>query len=168
LLLKQFIVLIVLTIGLFATLITHYSLQTNKLKKEIQSSELEALNALTTTFKGLESEKDLSTAIEEAQTEVEEQKKRWFAFSHQSRASFLQYLQDLSLKIDKKSIDLKVEQITIAEDILTLKAEVRDHDALKILARELGQSKLFKPFESPETPQFIMKIPLAKSNEELS
>jgi len=168
LLIKQFIVLIVLTIGLFATLITHYSLQTNKLKKEIQSSELEALTALTTTFKVLESEKNLNDAIEEAQTEVEEQKKRWFAFSHQSRASFLQYLLELASKIDKKSIDLKVEQITIAEDTLTLKAEVRDHDALKVLGRELGQSKLFKPFESPETPQFIMKIPLANSNEELS
>lgn len=166
LLLKQLIVMIVLTIALFATLITHYSLQTSKLKKELHASEQEALTALTTTFKSLEDEKNLSDAIEEAEKEVDEQKKRWFAFSHQSRASFLQYLLELASKIDKKSIDFQVEQISIAEDTLTIKGEVRDHDALKILSRELAQSKLFGPFESPETPQFTMRIPLAISDEE--
>jgi type IV pilus assembly protein PilM len=168
LLVKQLVVLAVLTIGLFAALITHYSLQTNKLKKEIQASELEALTALTSTFKSLEDEKNLDDAIEEAEKEVAEQKKRWFAFSHQSRASFLQYLVELATKIDKKSIDLNVEQITISEGILTLKAEVRDHDALKVLERELSQSKLFSSIEPQDNPQFSMKITLATSNEELS
>jgi Tfp pilus assembly PilM family ATPase len=166
LLLKQLIIIIVLTIVLFTTLITHYYVQTNKLKAEMQASQREALTALTSTFKSLEGEKDLNEAIENAEKEVEEQKKRWFAFSYQSRASFLQYLLELSSKIDKRSIDLNVEQISIAEDTLTLKAEVRDHDAIKVLGRELGQSKLFKPFESPETPQFTMRIPLARSSEE--
>lgn len=168
LLLKQLIVLVVLTVGLFTTLITHYSLQTSKLRQEIKASEQEALAALTSNFKTLEGETNLSDAIEQAEQEVEEQKKRWFAFSQQSRTSFLQYLLELVSKIDKKSIDFKVEQITIAEDALTLKAEVRDHDALKILGRELAQSKMFKPFESPETPQFTLKIPLVTSSEELS
>ncbi len=89
LLLKQSIVLIVLTLGLFAALITHYSLQTNKLKKEFQASELEALTALTSTFKSLEDEKNLHDAIEEAEKEVEEQKKRWFAFSASISCFFL-------------------------------------------------------------------------------
>ena len=168
LLLKQLIVLVVLTVSLFAIFVTHYSLQTSKLKKEIKSSEQEALSALTSTFKSLEGETNLSDAIDEAELEVEEQKKRWFAFSQQSRTSFLQYLLELVSKIDKKSIDFKVEQISIDEDTLTLKAEVRDHDALKILGRELSQSKLFKPFESPETPEFTLKIPLVTSSEELS
>jgi len=167
LLLKQLIVLVVLTIGLFTTLITHYSLQTRKLKKEINLSEQEALTALTSTFKTLEGETSLSDAIDEAEKEVEEQKKRWFAFSQQSRASFLQYLRELVDKIDKKSTGFNIEQLSIDEDSLTIKAEVKDHDALKVLGRELAQSKLFKPFESPETPQFTLKIPLV-TNEELS
>jgi type IV pilus assembly protein PilM len=167
LLLKQLIVLVVLTIGLFTTLITHYSLQTRKLTKEINLSEQEALTSLTSTFKALEGETNLSDAIDEAEKEVEEQKKRWFAFSQQSRASFLQYLRELVDKIDKKSTGFNIEQLSIDEDTLTIKAEVRDHDALKVLGRELAQSKLFKPFESPETPQFTLKIPLV-TNEELS
>jgi len=168
LLLKQLIVLIVLTIGFFAILITHYTIQTSKLKKEIRASEHEALTALTSTFKTLEGETNVSDAIEEAEKEVEEQKKRWFAFSYQSRASFLQYLLELASKIDKKSLDFNIEQITIADGILTLKASVRDHDALKILERELAQSKLFSSIEPQDNPQFTMRITLANSSEELS
>jgi hypothetical protein len=167
LLLKQLIIIVILTLAVFSTLITHYYIQTRTLKNEIKASQKEALTALTSTFKVLENETNLSDTIEEAEKEVEEQKKRWFAFSHQSRASVLQYLSELSTKIDKKSIGLNVEQISINEDTLTLKAEVKDHEAIKILSRELSQSKLFKPFESPETPQFIMRIPLARSSEEI-
>lgn len=56
----------------------------------------------------------------------------------------------------------------IDKDSLTLKAEVRDHDAVKVLARELKETKLFGPFESPEMPQFIVRIPLATNKEESS
>lgn len=167
LLLKQLILLVVLTLGFFTTVITHYIVQTRKLKNEIYASETEALNALTSTFKSLEGEKNLDDAVEEAAKEVDEQKKRWFAFSHQSRASFLQYLLELASKIDKKSLDFNIEQINVADHILTLKASVRDHDALKILERELGQSKLFSAIEPQDNPQFTMRITLATSNEEL-
>ena len=168
LLLKQLIVLVLLTVGLFATLITHYTIQTRKLQTALHKYEKEALDALNNTFKTLEGETDLSTAIEDANKEVDEQKKRWFAFSNQSRASFLQCLRELSLKIDKKSIGLDLEQLIIDKDSVTLKAEVRDHDAIKVLVRELGQSNLFGPFESPEMPHFVIRIPLATNKEESS
>jgi len=167
LLLKQLIVLVVLTIGLFAALVTHYYVQTNKLKTEIVASQEEALNTLTSTFKNLEDAKVLDEdVVQEADKEVKAQKERWFAFSNQSRASFLQYLAELS-KIERKTIDFKVKQVSIGEGTLTLKAEVRDHNALKILEHELGQSPLFRAIESPETPIFTMKITLAPSSEEL-
>jgi len=166
LLLTQLISIGIFTILLFAILITHYYVQTNKLTKEVKASEKEALSALTSTFKSLEGETNLKEAIETAEREVEEQKKRWFAFSNQSRASFLQYLFELSKIESRKTIDLNVEQISISEDVLTLKAEVKDHEAIQTFSRELGQSKLFKPFESPEIPQFTMRIPLARSSEE--
>jgi type IV pilus assembly protein PilM len=167
LLLKQLIVLGVLTIGLLAALITHYFIQTNKLKQVAQKSEQQALNALTATFKDLEDVKVLSDElIEDARAELEEKQKRWFAFSNQSRASFLQYLGELSTKIDRKTIDLKVEQISISEGILTLKASVRDYSALKIFERELEQSKLFTLAEAPpETPEFTMRLTLTNSEE---
>jgi hypothetical protein len=166
LLLKQLILLVVLTMGLFATLITHYIIQTNKLKKAVYSAEQEALSALKEKFSALEDAKVLDDeVIEEANQEAEEQQKRWFAFSNQSRASFLQYLLELSSKIDRKSIDFKVDQITIAEGVLTLKAEVRDSDALKVFERQLEQSKMLRPLESPEIPQFTMRLTLVGNEE---
>ncbi len=164
---KQLIVLIVLSIGLFAALITHYSVQIHKLKKEIESSQQEALTALKTKFKNLEDEKKLVDAIDAAEDEVKTQKERWFAFSNQSRASFLQYLLELTSKIDVKTIGLDVEQISMAEQELTLKARVKDYEALKILERELGQSPLFSYVAPQEDLQFSMKITLAPRAEEI-
>jgi type IV pilus assembly protein PilM len=163
---KQTIVLIMLTVSLFASLITHYSLQISKLKKEITASEQEALSTLKAKFKSLEDTKKLVDAIDEAEEEVEKQKETWFAFSNQSRSSFLQYLLELTSKIDSKSIGLEVEQISIAEKELILKARVKDYEALKILERELGQSKLFSYVEPQENLQFSMKITLASNAEE--
>lgn len=167
LLIKQLIVLIVLTIGFFATLITHYSVQTKKLDKEISASQHDALTTLKAAFRDLEDVNSLDEAITDAEEELKKQKETWFAFSGPSRASFLQYLLELASKIDKKSLNLNVEQITIAEGELTLKASVRDHEALKVLERELGQSTLFSYIEPQENPQFNMKIRLATSSEEL-
>jgi type IV pilus assembly protein PilM len=165
-LLKQCIVLIVLTIGLFAGLFTHYTIQVKKLRNEISSSQQEALKELKAVFKTLEDERILTEAIDTAQIEITEQKETFFAFSSQSRASFLQCLLELTSKIDNKSIGLDVEQITIAEGILILKAQVKDHAALTTLERELGHSKLFSYVEPQENTQFSMKIILAPSTKE--
>ena len=166
LLVKQLILLIVFTIGLFAILITHYTLQTSKLTRELSTSKKEALVAIKETFKDIE-EEDLDEAIREAEDELKKQKETWFAFSGPSRASFLQYLLELTSRIDKKSLNFSVDQIAIAEGELTLKAQVRDHDALKILERELGQSPFFSYITPQENPQFTMKIVLATHNGEL-
>jgi Tfp pilus assembly PilM family ATPase len=168
-LLKQLIVLAVLTLSLFAALITHYYIQTSKLESVIHKSERQALDALTTTFTKLENPKALTEEVlDDARMELAEKQKRWFAFSSQSRASFLQYLLELSSKIDRKSIDLKVEQITIGEGILTLKGSVKDYEALKVFERELEQSQLFTMAEAPpETPRFTMRLTLVNSEEPL-
>jgi type IV pilus assembly protein PilM len=167
LLIKQLIVLIVLTIGLFTTLITHYSIQTKKLEKEISASQQDALTTLKAAFKDLEDVHSLDEAVTDAQEELKKQKETWFAFSGPSRASFLKYLRELTEKIDKKSLHFDIQQLTIAEGELTLKAHVKDTEALKVLERELRQSTLLKDFEPQENPQFTMKIRLATSSEEL-
>lgn len=163
---KQMLSILILTIGLFAALITHYSIQTKRLNKELVSSQQEALRKLTSTFPNLES-RNLADAIEEAQDEITQQKETWFAFSNQSRSSFLQYLLELTTKIDIKSTGFDIEQISLTEKEMTLKARVRDYEGLKILERELAQSPLFSFVEPQETLQFTMKIMLAPSDQEL-
>ncbi len=169
LLAKQLIILLVLTVSVFSTLITHYFVQTSKLQDVAHKSEKQAVDILTSTFKELDNVKALSDeVIEDATRELEEKQKRWFAFSSQARASYLQYLLELSSKIDRKTIDLQVDQIIIADGILTLKAQVKDYPALKVLEREIEQSPLFTFAEAPpETPQFTLRLTLV-SNEEQS
>jgi len=166
LMVKQLVVGIVLTMGLFTSLVTHYSLQTSKLTAEISSSQKEALASLKKTFKNLQDEKTLSDAIDAAEVEIKTQKETWFAFSSKSRGSFLQYLLELTSVIDAKSIGLELEQVTFGEKELVLKARVKDYDALKVLERELGKSPLFSYIEPQENLQFTMKITLAPSTEE--
>ena len=166
LLLTQLIMYLVLTLTLFATLITHYYLQTSKLRKEITNSEQEALSQLKENLKTIEEDDtDLEEAITTANAELEVLQKRWFAFSNQSRTSFLQYLFELS-KIDHKALGLKVDRLTIDDGFIILKADVKDHEALKILQQSLSQSPLFSAVESPETLQFTIRITLANSNGE--
>ena len=171
LLLKQLIVLVVLTVAFFTILITHYFTQTIKLKSEIESSEKEAVTALTTTFKNLEEGKESKKLdddiTEDAERELKQQKERWFKFSNQSRTSFLQYLFELS-KLDRKSTGLKVEQITIGDGYLTIKGSVRDDPAVPILERQLKQSKLLSNIEGTlETPEFTVRILLVPASEEI-
>jgi Tfp pilus assembly PilM family ATPase len=167
LLIKQLVVLIVLTLTLFATLVTDYTIQVKKLNKEINSSQHEALTALQGAFKDLEDVSSLDDAIADADEELRKQKETWLAFSGPSRISFLECLRELTSKIDRRSLGFSIDQIIIAEGELTLKAQVRDHDALKILERDLAQSELFSYIEPQENPQFTMKIKLATSSEEL-
>ena len=175
LLLKQLIVMIVLTISIFAALITHYYIQTSNREEIAEKSEKQAINVLTSTFKELEDVKTLDDQVmEDARNALEEKQKRWFAFSSSARASYLQYLLELSSKIDRKGIDLQVAQISISEGVLTLKGSVKSSEpdmskryaALKVLERELDQSALFTFAEAPpETPEFTMRLTLVSSQE---
>jgi len=168
LLLKQLMVCAVLICGLFGSLIFQYVTQTRKLKKEIELSKKEAISAIENAFPDLKGKRKLSDAIEAAQEEIEKEQKTWFAYSNKSRALFLQCLLELTSRIHgAKNINFALEQITIGDGILTLKASVKDTNQLKTLENELNQSKLFSYVEPQEHEQFTMKIVLATTIEEL-
>lgn len=163
---KQLISAGILCIALFALLISHYLMQVKKLSTEIRISEQEAIKTLRKQFTIPPEETRLNDVIEVAQNEVAKQRETWFAFSSQARASFLQYLLELATIIDKESLGFSINRISIAEGSLILKAQVKDYEALKILERELRQSKLFTYVEPQDNPSFTMKITLAPTVKE--
>ncbi len=160
---KQTITTLVLTICLLGGLFINNYLQVNSLRNELQSSEQETIDALKKRFKNLEESGDLEETIEEAQNEVEKEEKTWFAFSGPARATFLKYLLELTNRIDKKALGFKIEKITITEGTMMLKAEVKDFASLKLLEKELRQSKLFSSIEPQNDTKFDMKITLAQN-----
>jgi type IV pilus assembly protein PilM len=160
---KQFITTIVLTICLLGGLFVNNYIQIKSLQNELQSSEQETIDALKKRFKNLEETGDLEGTIEEAQREVEKEEKTWFAFSGPARATFLKYLLELTNRIDKKALGFKINKITITEGKMMLSAEVKDFPSLKLLEKELRQSKLFSSIEPQNDTTFDMQITLAQN-----
>ncbi len=161
----QSITAIALVLLLLGTLFTYSYLQTSRLEKEIASSEEQAVEALKEKFKNVISEDttELEEALQKAQDELAREEKTWFAFSSQSPELFLKYLLELTSHIDKESLELVLEKITITDGVMTLKGRVKDFPALTALVQELKQSKLFPQIEPQRDIKFdALKITLAR------
>lgn len=170
---KQFFVACALVCLLFAALITTTVLDVNSLHKEADESEMEARLELQSAMSGLLQKADsqdlfeqdnLDELVSDLEQVIKKEEKLWFSFANPSRISFLRYLLELTNKIDKKNLGFILQKLTINDGVMTIDAQVRDHEALKILEKELRQSKLFITVEGKEDPQFkAMKIKLAQT-----
>lgn len=156
---------LLLFVAVFGALLFHSYWQLSKLGTEAKQSEQEVISTLREKFPTIPaSETNLEDVIHTARQRLQEQEKTWFAFSRGTRPSFLTYLLELFTRLDKKALGLDLEQLTLDEQTMTLKAEVKDTQALKILERDLRQSPLFEYVEGQENPNFTMKIRLATKN----
>lgn len=165
LLYAQAITALVLIALLLGTLVTYSYVQTSRLEKEIASSEEQAVDALKDKFKNVipEETTELEEALQKAEEELAREEKTWFAFSSQSPMLFLKYLSELTSHIDKESLELVLQKITIADGVMTLKGRVKDFPALTTLERELKQSALFSLKESQNNFEFdALKITLVR------
>lgn len=166
LLLKQVITAIVLIVTIIGSITIHLYRQKKALEKEIRLSQGETLEMLNERFPTLaEDEDDLEVIMDAAQTELKQEEEMWYAFTRQSRTSFLEYLLELTSRINKQELGFIPESITIVdgqEGSITLKARVRDFEALKKLEQALRESKLFTFVEGQTSPDFSMKILVGK------
>lgn len=166
--LQQLIVVTVLIVSLCALISIHYITQTQKLAKELYASESEAITVLKEEFSSIPSdETDLEDIIELANSQVQKDKETWFAFSYANQARYLQYLLELTTKIEKTKLHFEPTKLTISEGSIVLKARVKDYEALKTLERELRSSKLFSFVEPQDNPSFTMHITLAPTTEDI-
>lgn len=169
LLIKQIITMSCLIVILFGMLIGLHITQISKLKKELASSTQEVVEVLKEQFPKIpKDETNLDEIIDIANQLIANEKELWFAFSYANQSRFLHYLLELTQKIDKEGLGFEPERITISEGMLTLKAQVRDYDALKILERELKSSPFFTNIPPQDTPNFTMQIRLSSTNQESS
>jgi len=167
LLYAQVITTIVLSLLLFGTLLGYSYFQINSLEQEIASSQEQSVEALRDKFKNAipEDTTELDDALQKAQDELAREEKTWFAFSSQSPALFLKYLLELTTRIDKESLELVLEKITITDGVMTLKGRVKNFPALTALQRELKQSPLFILGEPERDIKFdALKITLVRKD----
>lgn len=133
------------------------------MKKEARQSEQEVVETLKEKVKKIpESTTGIDEALDEAKAAINQEEKIWSAFTGASRSRFLEYLLELTTRLDKQKLGLDLEKLTITGDTIVLKAQVRGYEELRILEQELRSSKLFSFVESPQDPKFTMTIRLAK------
>jgi len=173
---KQIIFACALFLILVISLFTFSFLSIRTLRQEATKSEAEALDALQERahfekalqegLKGVKDKDKLEEAQHIAENVVSDQKNMWFAFAGSARASVLKYLLELTNRIDKDALGFNLESLTIEKGVMTIKAQVKDHEALKLLEKSLDESPLFRPVEKVEKTDFVMHINLAKNGEE--
>jgi hypothetical protein len=165
------LVLLILT-GL--SINAYFAIRTMRNAAQLYENEaLEALKdrphfkrGLEDELKGVKEKYMLEKALEYASEEVKRQEALWFAFAGPARASVLKYLLELTNIIDKEGLGFVIESLSISEGTMTIKAQVKSHEALKLLEKDLKKSPLFKYVPRQEQPNFIMKITLATNGEE--
>ncbi len=167
-LLKQLIVTSALIILLFSTLSVFSFLQARKFKKEIAASRNETIELLHEWFPSVEQGR-FDDMFEEAQKTAEQEEKIWFAFDRSKKHSFLNFLLELS-HLDRQGLGLVFERITINQDngTMTIKAQVKGHEALEPLQNELKQTNLFTYIQPQQNANFNMELHFATGPKEES
>lgn len=165
LLLKQIIVSGVLLIVLFGSLFMHSYFQIRALRTALEKSRKEASAVLVEWFPNIE-EQHLDIMIEEAEQEAKKEEKLWFSFSKNSKTSCLNFLLELT-RLDREGLGLIFDKVLIDQDkgVLTIKAQVRDHEALKRFESELEQTKLFSYIPKKDTSSFTTELRFATGPE---
>jgi len=134
------------------------------LRKEIKTSNAQAVTALKQRFKGLRGSQ-LKFVVPEAQNYIDKEE-RTIAFMDPAHPSMLAYLLELTNKIDKPATRIDIETLLIEGNSMRLKAKVPEFDNLKILEKNLHDSKLFK-FKPIDTREFDLEITLVPQNGEV-
>lgn len=165
--LQQFITGTLLLLFILGSLLGNTIWQISKLKREAYQSEQETIESLQERIKTIpEDVTSLDDALEQARSEVNQEEKVWSAFSSSSRFRFLEYLVELTNKIDKATLGMDIERITITPETIVLRANVRGWEELHTLERDLRNSTLFSYVESAPDPKFVttgMTIRIKKS-----
>lgn len=165
---KQLITAGCMLLFIFGGLLFHNFWQVSILKKAAQSFENEIVTTLNK--RGLSQAKTMNEAMKKAEEKVSQEETIWFAFSSQTRFSFLKYLQELSSSIDKEATGLNLKKLIITEQeprTMVLEGEVEDFEALKIFEKELKKSNMFISIPSLQSPKFNISLQLKKNGDSL-
>jgi hypothetical protein len=100
----------------------------------------------------------ITKLVDKTNEYLKREKKLWFSFSRQSEQSLLEYLQDVS-KIDRESLGLKIKNLKLTHDEVTMTGSVQDYEALTTLKYELNDLTLLAVDQEPREPNaFVIKL----------
>jgi type IV pilus assembly protein PilM len=164
LMIKQFIIAGILSCAIVFGLIGYTVYQLSSLHLEISASTEEASRDLMNNFPKIASSEDeepeLDTLITAAEQKVDQLARLMNAFSGGHRASFLQYLFELTNIIHKDELSLTLDRLQIDEKTLILQGEVPTFTEVKALEDDLRKATLFTYNDRIQKEKFIATIQL--------
>ncbi len=126
------------------------------LKRELASSNEETIKKIRDAVPNIKGGTNRKIIVANAKEALAEQEKS-IIYVDPSRPSVLANLFELTSKIEKQVIGLNTDRIVIEGDTITLKARVKDYEALKILVKNLHESPRFV-FKNPDSYDFEITI----------
>lgn len=106
----------------------------------------------------LKGEKNLKTIVDQAEETLKRERLLWFSFTKQHEASVLEYLQDLSMAIDRVSIGLELRQMHIDYEKVTMSGSVKSFEALDTFEEELQGLKLLTVVDRPRELSWTIQL----------
>lgn len=106
----------------------------------------------------LRGEKNIKTIVEKAEDKLKTEKTLWSVFSAQQNHSILEYLQDLSVQIDRMSIGLQVRTMHLDYEKVNITGSVKSFETLDVFEEELQSLQLLQLLEKPRELSFTIQF----------
>lgn len=156
---RQLVTGLFLSVSIIALLATQSFFQIRRLSAELQSSQKEILGVLKKNFPSIKSN-SLRDVLDQAQRQVRNEQEIWSSLSTQGRQSFLQYLFEMSTKIDRETLGLNLKKMIITKKAISLDGNVRGFEAVTSFEEQLKETKLFSYIPNMEEINFSVSLPL--------
>ena len=163
---KQVSMILLLTLASIGGVLYHSMTELQRWDSAYIVSKKDLISTVNKTMKiDLKGEKNLKNIVSKAQNTLEKEHKLWFSFSKQTEQSYLEYLQDLSVHIDKESIGLDVKKLMIAPDKISLTGTLKDFEALEVFEEELAELELLQLVEKPRELTFTIQFKVKEKDQ---
>jgi len=155
----QLIVMVVISILCIGTVWWRASEQLQRWQTAYNVSRKQLLTEIQSQM-GLDlyGEKNLKTVVGKAEDVLKRERQLWFSFTQQNEASILEYLQDLSVAIDREAIGLELKTLHIDYQKIIMTGTVKNFEALDLFYEELQELKLLKLVDRPRELSWSIEL----------
>lgn len=159
---KLYIQLVSIVVMTFICLGGIFSLSNSEIQRWNRAYNVSKKDLTATILKSvgldLKSEKNIQNIVKKVENRVEKEHKLWFSFSKKTEQSYLEYLQDLSVKIDQKAVSLEVKKLVLNSEKITLAGSVPSFEKLELLNEELSELDLLSLVQKPRELSFNLEF----------
>jgi len=164
---KQFSVILLLTVGCIGGILWHSVSELQRWDRAYNASKKELAAILEKTMQlDVKKERNLKDIVTKAEEKLKYERKLWFSFSKQTEQSYLEFLQDLSVHIDREDIGLDLKRLSMDPDKVTLAGSLKEWEKLEVFKQELSELELLQLVEEPRELTFSIQLKVKDKDKE--